>query len=84
MGEVLTWQDCKFHGHSDNGPGLVITWRADSTRWNVTAPSGRKLTKGVSVTQYRLNLLRGGSSVSGISFKLFVFFGPLVMTFRTP
>ena len=51
MGEVLTWQDCKFHGHSDNGPGLVITWRADSTRWNISAPSGRNLTKGVSVTQ---------------------------------
>jgi hypothetical protein len=54
QGEVLTWQDCKFHGHSDNGPGLVITWRADSPRWNVSAPSGRNLTKGVSVTQYRM------------------------------
>ena len=54
--QVLTWQDCKFHGHSDNGPGLVVTWRADSSRWNVTAPSGRNLTKGVSVTQYRMYL----------------------------
>lgn len=54
MGEVLTWEECKFHGHSDNGPGLVITWRADSVRWNITAPSGRNLTKGVSVTQYRM------------------------------
>ena len=50
---MLTWQDCKFHGHSDQA-GLVITWRADSSRWNVTAPSGRNLTKGVSVTQYRM------------------------------
>ena len=51
---VTTWevlmQDCKFHGHSDNGPGLLVTWRADSSRWNVTAPSGRNLAKGVSVT----------------------------------
>eukprot|EP01043_Picozoa_sp_COSAG02_P007179 COSAG02_NODE_211_length_28730_cov_5.599490_19_plen_307_part_00 len=54
MGEVITWEGCKFHGHSDNGPGLVVTWRADSRRWNVTAPSGRNLTKGVSVTQYRM------------------------------
>lgn len=54
--QVLTWQDCKFHGHSDNGPGLVVTWRADSSRWNVTAPSGRNLTKGVSATQYRMYL----------------------------
>jgi hypothetical protein len=51
MGEVLTWRDCRFHSSGPH-PGLLITWRAG--HWNVSAPSGRNLTTGVSVTVYRL------------------------------
>jgi hypothetical protein len=51
MGEVLTWRDCRFHSSGPH-PGLLITWRAG--HWNVSAPSGRNLTTGVSVTVFRL------------------------------
>jgi hypothetical protein len=51
MGEVLTWRDCRFHSSGPH-PGLLITWRAGF--WNISAPSGRKLTTGVSLTVFRL------------------------------
>eukprot|EP00039_Didymoeca_costata_P031503 m.35076 g.35076 ORF g.35076 m.35076 type:complete len:526 (-) comp8828_c0_seq1:118-1695(-) len=51
MGEVLTWDNCRFHG-SRNAPALLITWRAGY--FNISAPSGRALQTAVSVTVFRL------------------------------
>ena len=54
MGEVLTWDNCRFHGGRD-APGLLITWKAgDRNSWNITAPSGRVLQTAVSVTVFRM------------------------------
>ena len=53
MGEVLTWEGCRFHA-GGGAPALLLTYQAGAGPWNIRPPSGRTLTAGISLTQFRI------------------------------
>ena len=53
MGEVLTWDNCRFHS-GGGAPSLLLTWRAQRAPWNIIPPSGRSLATGITLTQFRI------------------------------